>query len=61
MDRPLRTPVHHPPRNLPDVAAQGDGAHEEILQRAPTREQDLALVGEVAEERPLRDPCPLSA
>ena len=39
----------------------GDGAHEEVLQVLGTlgREQHLAFVGEVAEERALRDARPL--
>ncbi len=36
----------------------GDGAHEERLQCARAREQNFALVGEVPEERPLREPRP---
>ena len=37
----------------------GDRAHEELLQRARAREQHLALVGEVPEERALGEPRPL--
>ncbi len=41
------------------VGRVGDGAHEQLLQRAGAPEQHLALVGEVAEERSLREPRPL--
>ena len=41
------------------IRRAGDGAHEELLQRARAPEQDLALVGEVPEERSLGQPGPL--
>ena len=36
-----------------------DGADQELLQHACAREQHLALIGEVPEERPLGEPRPL--
>jgi hypothetical protein len=38
------------------IGRAGDGGHQQLLQRARAREQDLALVGEVPEEGPLREP-----
>ena len=37
----------------------GDGAYEQLLERSCTREQDLALIGEVPEERAFRQARPL--
>ena len=41
------------------VGRVGDGPGDELLQHLRAGEQDLALVGEVPEERPLREPRPL--
>ncbi len=41
------------------IRRAGHGVHDELLQCARAPEQDLALVGEVPEERPLREPRPL--
>ena len=39
-----------------DVGRAGDRAHDQLLQRVGAGEQDLALVGEMPEERPLGQP-----
>ena len=41
------------------IGGAGDAGHEELLEPLRAREQDLALVREVAEERPLGEPRPL--
>ena len=41
------------------IGRLGDRADEQVLQRARAREQHLALVGEVPEERSLGQPGPL--
>ena len=43
----------------PESGASATVLDEQLLQRARAREQHLALVGEVPEERPLREPRPL--